>query len=331
MIEVSWSTLWRLFAMVVFSLALFAAREVLVILFLAIIISSALFEPVAYLERKKIPRLLSVLFIFLLGAGVLGLILYALLPIASIQLKYFLSHLDSLKFPLLDFLGSSEFVNQINQSVNQFLFDFFSIKEGIGWFSSLLGNIAFVFIVLVLSFYLTLSRDGVERFIRAVFPVNLEDYAVDLFLRTRKKLSRWLSGQLILSFIIGFLVFIGSLIIGLDYALVLSLLAAILELIPYVGPITVGVISFLVALPQSLTTALLVVLVFFIIQQMENHILAPFVMSRAIGVDPVAVVIAMLAGTKIAGLIGIVLAVPVIIILQEIVDDWSIRKRKSSS
>ena len=90
--DVSWKTLWRIFVMVVFALALFAAREVLVILLLAIIISSALYEPVAYLERKKIPRLLSILTIFLVGAGILGLVLYALVPIASIQLKYLLTN-----------------------------------------------------------------------------------------------------------------------------------------------------------------------------------------------------------------------------------------------
>ncbi|KKT23095.1 hypothetical protein A2108_00570 [Candidatus Wolfebacteria bacterium GWA1_42_9] len=329
--DVSWKTLWRIFVMVVFALALFAAREVLVILLLAIIISSALYEPVAYLERKKIPRLLSILTIFLVGAGILGLVLYALVPIASIQLKYLLTNIDSLKLPLLDFLGSSEAVAQLDQAISNFLSGIFSGGEGLNWFSSLMGNIIFASIVLILSFYLTLSRDGVERFIRAVFPANQEDYAVDLFIRTRKKLSRWLSGQLIISFIVGSLVFVGLLAVGLDYALVLAILAAVLELIPYVGPITVGIIAFLVTLPQSLTTAFLVVLIFFVIQQIENHVLSPFVMSRAIGIDPVAIVIAMLAGTQIAGFVGIILAVPVTIILQEVVEDWAARKKKPTA
>jgi predicted PurR-regulated permease PerM len=73
---------------------------------------------------------------------------------------------------------------------------------------------------------------------------------------------------------------------------------------------------------------LLAVLIFFIIQQLEGHILVPFIMSRAIGTDPLIIVIAMLAGAEIAGIVGVLLAVPVSIIFEEVIDEWSVRKRK---
>ena len=327
--EISWSSLWKIFAMAIFAVALFYMKDVLIILLIAIVISSAIHAPVSYLESKKIPRILSVFFIFIVSLGILGLILYTLVPVALIQLKYFVDHINDLKVPLLDFAGSGEFVENINSGINDYINGLFSKGSNpAGFLSSLLGDAFFAIVCLVLSFYMALSRDGVERFILAIFPPSLENYIVDVYHRTRKKLSRWLSGQLVVSFMVGFLVFIGLLIVGADYALILALLAAVLELIPYVGPIIVGIISFLITLPQSFALAILVLVVFTVIQQIENHVLTPFVMSKAVGLDPVVVVIAVLAGTQIAGLVGIILAIPITIILQEIIDDWTAKKKQ---
>jgi predicted PurR-regulated permease PerM len=329
-LEINWSSLWRVLIMVIFAVALFYMRSVLGMLVVAVIISSALHGPVTYLEKKKIPRLLSVIMIYLVGIGVTALLLYTIVPVTLIQLKYLLSHFNDLKIPILDVFGSSEIVSKIDQGISGLIDTlFYGGGTGLaGFLSVFLRNIFFVGLSLVLAFYLTLSRDGVEKFIRAILPASKEDYAVNLYIRTRRKLGRWLSGQLVISFIVGFLTFIGLLILGVDYSLVLALIAAIFELIPYVGPIAVGAITFLITLPQSLSTALLAVLIFFIIQQLEGHVLVPFVMSKAIGTDPLVIVIAMLAGAEIAGIVGVLLAVPVSIIFGEVVNEWSARKRK---
>jgi predicted PurR-regulated permease PerM len=328
-LEIKWGSLWRILIMAIFAVALFYTRNVLEMLLVAVILSSALHGPVTYLEKKKIPRVLSVIMIYLIGLGIIALLLYTIVPVTLIQLKYLLSHFNDLKIPILDIFGSSGIVSQVDQGISN-LIDalFYGGGNLAGLFSNVLSNMFFIGISLVLAFYLTLSRDGVERFIRSVLPLNKEDYAVNLYIRTRRKLGRWLSGQLVLSFLVGFLTFIGLLILGVDYALVLALIAAVFELIPYVGPIAVGAITFLITLPQSFSTAMLAVLIFFIIQQLEGHVLVPFVMSKAIGTDPLIIVIAMLAGAEIAGIVGVLLAVPVSIIFEEVIDEWSIRKRK---
>ena len=315
--------------MAIFAVTLFYTRNVLEMLLVAVILSSALYGPVTFLEKKKIPRVLSVIMIYLIGLGTIALLLYTIVPITLIQLKYLLSHFNDLKIPILDIFGSSGIVSQVDRGISN-LIDalFYGGGNLAGLFSNVLKNVFFVGISLVLAFYLTLSRDGVEKFIRSVLPLNKEDYAVNLYIRTRRKLGRWLSGQMVLSFLVGSLTFIGLLILGVEYALVLALIAAIFELIPYVGPIAVGTITFLITLPQSFSTALLAVLIFFIIQQLEGHILVPFIMSRAIGTDPLVIVIAMLAGAEIAGIVGVLLAVPVSIIFEEVIDEWSVRKRK---
>ena len=326
--DISWAALWKVFIMVCLGIALFYVKSIVVMVFAAVVISSAIYEPVKYLEKRGIPRTISVLAIFLLGAAIIALVLYAIIPVALIQLQYLITNLDTLKTPLFDIAGVATTVRQLGAGVTGIIQAVIGGGSALtGIFSQVIGNVFFVVTSLVLSFYLAISKDGVERFLRTILPIRSEEYAIKLYLRTRKKLERWLGGQLTLSLIVGVLTFIGLTIIGVEYALVLGVLAAILELVPYVGPIAVGIISFLVTLPHSFATALLVVLVFFIIQELENNAIVPLVMSKAVGIDPVTVVIALLAGFELAGFAGVLLAVPATIIIQEVIDDWSERKR----
>jgi len=328
--EISWASLWRIVAVVVLVTVLFYVRDVLLILIVALVLSAAIEGPVVFLERRKIPRVLSVLTIFILGIAVLGLLLYTLIPVALIQLKYLLDNINTLRVPLLDFLGTTDLVSQLNSYINVFLDSLFATGSSVaGVVSTFLGNVFSVFVTVVLSFYLAISKDGVQRFIRTIFPVSKEEAAITMYQKTQKKLARWLQGQLVLSFAVGALTFVGLIILGNEYALVLALLAAVLELVPYVGPIATGIVGFLITLPQSLTAAFLVVVLFFIIQQLENHVLSPVILSRAAGVDPVTVVLALLAGSQLAGIPGLILAVPVTIVIQELLDEWSTRRHRS--
>ncbi|OGM90593.1 hypothetical protein A2755_03500 [Candidatus Wolfebacteria bacterium RIFCSPHIGHO2_01_FULL_48_22] len=326
-IDITWSSLFRILAVLILAVTAYYIREVFVILFIAIIISSALHTPVQYLERKKIPRVLSVLMIFLIALAIVSLIVYAVAPVLIIQLKYFLSNINELRIPLLDSFGTSDAVSQLNGQLNQWLNNlFYGGSDIVGFITSFAGNVLFVFVAVVLSFYLSISKGGIQRFIRSVMPIEKEEYAIDLYKRTRRKIGRWFTSQIIISFFVGSLTFISLLILGTDYALLLGILAAVLEIVPYVGPIVVGIVSFVVILPESATLAFIAVIIFFLIQQLENHVLVPLIVGRAIGIDPVMIVIAILAGGELAGLTGALVAIPVAIILQEIIDDWSLKK-----
>ncbi len=325
--DISWGSLWKIVAIGILVAALFYARDVIVITFIAVIVSSALYRPVAYLEKKKIPRILSVLVIFILAAAAVGVILYILVPVVLIQMKYFLSNINSFKIPFLDSLGASNIIASLNTSVSDWVGQlFYGGSNFLNVVGAFLGNIVLAFVTVVLSFYLAISKGAIERFIRSIMPKSKEEYVINLYIRTRHRLGKWFTSQLILSFFVGALTFIGLLIVGTDYALVLGILAAVLEIIPYVGPIAIGVISFIIILPQSASAALLAVIIFFIIQQLENHVLVPLIVGKTVGIDPVLVVIAILAGSSLDGLVGALIAVPVAIVLEEVIDDWSVKK-----
>lgn len=181
--------------------------------------------------------------------------------------------------------------------------------------------------VFILSFYLSINRDGVEKFLRAVLPLSWEEYAVDIYLRVRRKMGLWLQGQMLLSLVVGIATFIGLLILNVDFSLVLGIMAGLLEMVPIVGPVFTGVLAFLVAISDSWTLGISVIILFAVIQQMESHLLVPVVMRKTTGLHPVVVVISLLAGSQLGGFIGLILAVPSAVIIQEFIEDWAVRKR----
>ncbi|MCR4260913.1 MAG: AI-2E family transporter, partial [Candidatus Colwellbacteria bacterium] len=193
---------------------------------------------------------------------------------------------------------------------------------------SLVGGVTFILAVIVLSFYLTVSRDGVSKFLVAVFPEALEKKILNLYTRTKARIAKWFQAQLLLSLVVGTVSFVGLSLLGVKYALVLGLIAGILELIPVVGPIFAGALAVSIGLTSSMTTGMYALILFLGIQQLENNILVPLVMRRHTGVHPVMILISILGGAQIAGLVGVLLAVPIAVFLQEMAEEWMSVKSK---
>jgi len=333
MAEVSWTTLWRIFLMLLLVIAFFLARQTLVVLFLAIIISSAIDGPVTYLQRKKIPRVLGTIFIFLISLIILALLLYSLIPIALFELQNLLENIKEIEIPILGKFDISQFT-EINKYLGNLENLINALFSGGASFLSILftisGDFVLVITTLILSFYLTINQGGVERFLRAVLPIPQENYIINIYLKSRNKMGRWLQGQLLLMLAVGVATTIGLWILGVKYSLVLGILAGVLEIVPIAGPVFSGAIAFLVALSESFALGLYVIILFIIIQQTESHFLVPLVMRKTVGISPVVVVLSILAGSQIAGFVGIILAVPTAVVLQEIVEEREKRKLKTT-
>ena len=328
--ELSWDSLWRIFFMLILAVVLFLALDVLVALFLAIVISSALDPVVSWLEKKRVPRLLGTLGLYLIVIFLLALVVYAIVPIALSELSNLLENLsDKVSRPNLEFINISQIVETVNQGLGRITNVLISGGQSfLDITSKVLGGIALTASIFVLSFYLTVGKDGVERFLLTVLPSGYEEKAVDLYGRVRRKIGRWLRGQLVLSLVIGFAVFVGLWLLGVKYALILGIVAGILELVPYVGPIFSGGVAVLVALTTSFTLGIYTLLLFVVIQQIENNVLVPAVMSLTTSLNPVAILISLLIGAKLFGFIGLILAVPAAVLLQELAEDWSASKKR---
>ncbi|MEK7481933.1 MAG: AI-2E family transporter [Patescibacteria group bacterium] len=327
--EISWASLWRVLFIIAFAIALYLIKDVLLVLFMALVISSALDAPISYLESKKIPRILATIFVFLASLSILALLLYTIVPVAIFEMKNLFEKFEELEIPAVGAFITPKLTEGIKTNLGNLTDMLFSGGASfVEVIAGIFGGIAFVGAVFVLSFYLAASREGVERFLRAVLPVDSEELAVKVYLSAKQKLGLWLKGQLILSFTVGILAFLGLWILGVKYSLTLGILAAIFEMVPFVGPIFTGATAFLLGVSESLALGIMVIVLFVIIQQIENHLLIPIVMRKTVGLHPVVAVIALLAGAQIAGFVGIILAVPTAVVIQEIIESRAARKNQ---
>ncbi|MBU6370677.1 MAG: AI-2E family transporter [Patescibacteria group bacterium] len=193
--------------------------------------------------------------------------------------------------------------------------------------SSVFGGLLSFILIIVLSFYLAVQEDGVAKFLDLVTPVKHEKYVVDLWKRSQKKIGQWMQGQLLLGVLVGVLLYLGLMILGVKNALLLALISGALEIIPVFGPIIASIPSIIMGFTGGgVTLALLVIGLYVIVQQFESHLIYPLVVRKIIGVSPILVILSLIIGAKLAGFLGIVLAVPLISILMEFMED--VEKRK---
>ncbi len=326
-IEITWNSLFRILLMVIFAAALYYVGDILAILLVSIVISSALDVPLNFMEKRKIPRLLGMIFIIIVAVSILAILLYTVIPTIILQLRDLFNNLNKMSGFLARGLGIPRISYQLETNLDKLASSIFS-----GDFSLLslvpriFENIILTTSVLMVSLYLALYREGVENFLRAVLPLSREEYAIDVFHRARRKIGKWIGGQIFLSLIMGSAVFLGLEIIGVNYSLILGIITAFLEIIPFVGPIAAGALAFLVALSQSIKLSLAVVVFFVILHQLEANFLAPMVIRRITGIHPALTIVSILIGARLGGFIGIVLAIPAIVFIQEFVDDFMAKK-----
>lgn len=327
-LTITWGSLWKILFMMILGAALFLLRDAIIILCLALVVSSALNAPISFLERKKFPRIFAALLIFILLIAILAFLLYTIVPIAMSELKNLSGKFSEASWPSFGDAGASKLIKNFEENIGNYTDALFSGSASFfDLVSSIFGGVVFAVMVFILSFYLSLSRDGVEKFLRAILPLDYEDYVIGFYFRVRRKLGLWFNGQIILSLTIGLITFLGLLILGVNYSLILGILAGVLEMVPFAGPVFSGTIAFLIAVSQSWVLGISSIVLFVIIQQVENHILVPLIMRRTIGLHPVVVVISILAGSQLLGFVGIILAVPAAVVIQELLEDWAIKKR----
>ncbi len=328
-IDITWGGLWKVFAMLLFVWTVYLAYDVILAVILAIIISSAMDPPVSYLEGKRIPRILGTLALFLVAALVIALIAYTIVPLAIFEVNTLLANMNQASGAIFDILQSSQAIDALKASLNQVSNALISGNISLADIvSNFLGGAFLALSVFVLSFYLTLGKDGVEKFLVTVLPSAYEDQVLAIYTTVRRKIGRWLEGQIFLSLAMGVLVFFGLWLMGVKYSLTLGILAGVLELVPFVGPIFSGSMAILVSLTHSPGLALYVLILFILLQQLENHVLVPAVTRFTTSLNPIVVLIALLIGGKTFGFIGLILAVPVAVSVQELVDGWTERKAR---
>jgi len=336
-ITISSGTIIKALLIVLAIAAFYYLRDVVLVVLLSIIIASAIEPGTQWFLRRKVPRVLSVLLIY--SAAVLSLVLvfyFIFLPLLN-QSANFLStlpgYLGELQVwnPLQNnsLLSSnsavegfsknfslSQIVEQVNEYISSLSNGFFSTA------STIFGGILSFILVIVLSFYLSVESDGVSNFLRIVTPAKNEKYILSLWKRSQHKIGLWMQGQLVLAIIVAMLVFLGLTLLRVDNALLLAVLAGMFEIIPIFGPILAAIPAVTLALvANGMTSALLVIGLYVIIQQFENQLIYPLVVRKIVGVPPLISILALIIGGKLAGFVGLLISVPLATMLMEFLSD----------
>lgn len=303
---------------IVFTLILLAAiwlvlqiTDILFLLFISFILMSALRPIVDGMERFRIPRILSIFLLYGLVFGGVGAGIASMIPTLVVQSGKLFAQLPDVLSRVFPYI-SSDVQSLVQQAapVGENL-----VKVTVGVFSNVLA----VLTVMTFTFYFLLERRHLQDFLAALLGGEIGERVFSILLHIEKRLGAWVLGELCLMFFVGLLVYGGLFFLRVEYALPLAIFAGLLEIVPTIGPTVSAIPAVLVALGSSPILALSVTALYIIVQQIENNLLVPIVMKRSVGLPPVLTILALMIGGRFGGVTGAVLAVPVLLAIQEIV------------
>lgn len=323
--EISISSILKVVAVIFGLYLLYLIRDVLMILLVVAVISIALEPFVNKLAKQGVPRALSVIVLYFALILFLGLFIYFVVPPVVLQLREFTLNLpySTDKISSLN-LGSA--TSTINQIINSFSSKAAPITDGlINGVISLFGGVVSAVTVFALTFYAVVDADSIRETLGRLIPLEQKDKLILTFKRVSEKLSDWLRGQLSLMLVIGLIDGLALWGLGIGFSLTLGILAGLLEVIPVIGPIIAAVAAVFVAFITGapIWKILVLVLIFVIVQQLENQILVPKIMQRAVGLSPIVVILAILIGNRLMGIGGAILAVPIVAGVQVFAEEYS--------
>lgn len=196
----------------------------------------------------------------------------------------------------------------------------------INLFGQAFGNIFNLVLIVIISFYLSIKEKGIENFLRIIIPDKNEEYIIDLWKRTEYKIGLWMQGQMLIGLILGILTYLGLTILGVKYSLVLALMTGVFSLIPFGTFLAIIPAVAFSYLDGGITLSLLVVALYFIINQFETYLIYPLVINKVIGISPLVVILSIVIGYELASFWGIILAIPFAVCLFEFLDDLEKKK-----
>lgn len=317
-ISISTGTIFKILIIAAALGFLWYVKEIVIMLVLAVLLAALIEPAVNWLHRRKIPRALSVIGLYIIIFTILIVSLILIIPPFVEQVSQLATNFSDISASISQSIGQIKAFGQeygltqgvtaslqsLQGGVNDFVGNLFSALTGV------IGGLAALVIVLVLAFYMVIEEDGWRRVFRRLAPDEYQPYLTQMFGKMQVKMGMWLRGQLLLMLVIGVTSYIGLTILDVPYALVLALFAGVMEMIPYAGPTLSAIPAVVIGFSESPVKAGMILLLYVVIQQIENNVLVPKIMQKVTGLNPIISIVALLVGFKIAGVAGAALSIP---------------------
>lgn len=321
-IEISHRTILFTFFVIGAVFLLWEIRDILLILFVSLLMMAILNPLVKRLSRYKVPRGVSVLVAYLLFFALIIFAVAGIAPALVEQTSHFIAglpmYIENLNLP-------DDISRQISGQILSSLGDVPGSVLGFG--IGIVSNIFTILTVLTFAFYLLMARNKFETQLTHYMGEKRAKEIGDIVDELEYKLGGWARGQMALMLTVGVFSYIGLLILGVPYALPLAIFAGLMELVPYAGPFIGAIPAVLIGFGISPLIGAATSALAFLIQQVENYVLAPKIMEKSVGVAPVVTLIALAVGFKLAGITGVLISIPIVITIQVLLKRKFIAKK----
>ena len=335
-ISVTTGTMVRAVLVAVSVFLLWYLRELIFVVLTSIMIASFVESSLPHFKKIKIDRVFGIVILYAVSLLVLSGAFYLFAPLLVTEVYNFSNFLSTYipDVAIINYFKSEQFSGAkdiVSVFYNNFsLTNLLSVSKAFvsnlsgGFFTVLsvaFGSIFNFILIVLISFYLSIQDRGIENFLRLIFPMKYEDYVADLWERSRKKIALWMKGQVVLGLVVAVLIYLILSLLGIEYALLLSIIAGIMELVPY-GILVAMIPAFSFSyLSGGLGSALMVTGAYIIVHQFEVFLFAPLIIKKIVGLSPIVIILSALVGFELGGVWGAILSIPVAIIVMEFLSD----------
>lgn len=291
---------------------------------------------VDWLERKGVPRVYTIVALYLFIVGIITIVILSVVPMVQKQITDLIENFPKYSYEVqlqFESLIGSNFFHQVQESTGfnptklgetiaeQATSILDNAWNGIGGFLGALKDIILAVITVpFILFYLLKDGKKLPDFILRYVPVRFRNQTHRVMSEMNGQISSYIRGQIIVSFCIGILLYIGFLIIGLDYSLVLAIIASFTSIVPYLGPAIAITPALIIAIVTSPFMLLKLIVVWTVVQLIEGKFISPQIMGKTLRIHPITIIFVILTAGNLFGILGIILAVPGYAVLKVIVN-----------
>jgi predicted PurR-regulated permease PerM len=329
-IDFTWMGIFRVILALFAFYLLYLLREVVILVLLGLVISVLLNPAIDFFEKKKMNRSLATLIVYVSAACLIAGFFLLTIPPIAIELvsfsKNYAVYFDKFYDVFGGYISGSLDSSAINTGMQEGIVKLTSELWMVGSF--IVSSIFSVITIFTLAFFFSIEEKEIVGFIKLFSPKRLEDNIVESWEKGRITVAKWFGSRIFVSGLLALMTYVGCLILNIKFAVSLSLLAGFLNIIPVIGPIISAILICSVALMESWYIALLALIMVFITQQIEGNIFTPLTTNKMIGLPNFLILTSILIGGKLAGIVGMVLAIPIAGILYETVKNYIIAKKE---